>query len=678
MNGPLLALDPADKSIAIPGTFGAVIPTRLLPEAHNYAEHEATRQFARDLVYPMLDMMRNDKAPLHEEWNAIRRMEMLQHDEGRKYMGRSDVYIPLWQRASTTLISQICTGLFPSDEYMDVSSRNPSDPAERAKSVKAYMQWEFESNGQVRRQTKPFAKQFVAYGNGCWKFLYRQNKVYQGRRVRFGNMMGSAFKPQQRKEGLHVSPRSVFNMYVYPYTASCIEECSIVAEDILISRRELEFHVKNGAYLNGEAALAQSNAPTQMEADIQEQLLTRDGLPGPGHGAHTELAQQVGLTEVWTFMKLPASAYVTGEDSRCDIPVRILFAGDVPVVITRNPYWHQQAPYLIGRQNLEAGSFWGYGAGRSIRYLQYLANDYANQSNDAGIYSLNPMALVNTALVAGPMPKVRPGATIPVTDVREAVSFIHPPIQVAQEGYAYMQLISSMAMDFAGTPPILQGAGASKAAKTATGAAILQKNSMAPLQDVVEDLELDVMVPLLYGAWINAQQYRNEEIMAVVGGQPIKITPEELAIDAEFRWLGSNQAMNSQMRSQQAIQLIQAVMPLVPLMNSQGYIVDFKPIIQKVFNDGMGFRGFDEFIHKMTPQEQMAAMAQMGGVMGAQNPGAPQAEQGSRLRSALDQVTGEPQEMAPGEGEDFAAVRQQVEEETAQMGVASGNPYGNE
>lgn len=664
MNSPIYALDETNKEVALPGTFGAAIPRQFIPKALNYAEDEKTLNAVRELITPLLYMIRNNKMTLTEEWNAIRRMEMQQHDEGRKYNGRSDVYLPLWQRALSTIISQLSSGLFPSDDYLDVVNRSDLNDDENAKAVKAYLVWELETNAKVRRVLKPFLHQFTSYGNACMKYLYRMNPRYEGRKVKnAGGGMQPQFRPMIRNEGLQVSARSIFNMHVYPFTAENLDECNIVAEDIEVSRKYIDDQIANGNFKNAAEAIS-GFRPAEFDIAQIEQLDVRGGMPG-GQAAHgySAYAERRVLTEVWCYLKLPQSAYVDGEDTSCDVPVRILFAGFVPVVVTRNPYWHQMPPYLFGRQNVEAGCFWGYGSGRVIRQLQYLANDFANQANDAGIYALNPMALINPALISGPMPSIRPGATISVSDIQQAVQFISPPAQVAQEGLGFMQMAAGMVSDFSGAPPILQGSGAKGAAKTATGAQILQKNSMAPLQDIVEDLELDVMVPMVYGAWVNAQQFRTDDVMAIVAGRPVRVSPEQLAIDADFRWLGSSQAVNSQMRSQQAIGLISAVMPLVPLLNQQGYIVDFRPIIQKVFNDGFGFRGFEEFIHKMNPQEQMAALQQMGAIQGAQNPGAPQAEQASRVRSAVEQAgAGDMSQAAqPGEGEDFMAMRNAVE-----------------
>jgi hypothetical protein len=139
----------------------------------------------------------------------------------------------------------------------------------------------------------------------------------------------------------------------------------------------------------------------------------------------------------------------------------------------------------------------------------------------------------------------------------------------------------------------------------------------------------------------------------------VKVNPEQLAIDAAFRWLASSQSSNNQVRTQQAMALIQAVLPLVPILMQQGYIVDFSGLVKRVYSDGLGFRNVDDFIKKA---------AAVPGAM----PGQPidpammpnvQAEQEDRYRSALEQVPGNGQvEAVPGEAEEFSNVRQEADD----------------
>lgn len=658
-NIPLVEAGPQEEA---PGTFGAAAPILgLMPEGKNYASDEKTVRRILDDLFPLLKSVRDDRSALEDEWHAIRRMEMLVHDGGRRYFGRTDAYIPVFARTLDSNTSTLSKGLFPSDEYMDVMDRNDGNP-DRARPVKQYMQWEFEVPGKVRARMKPFLRQFASFGTSVLKHMYKKEIRSEGRSdlkrsVLKGTMAEGRFK-QTCYDGLFVSSRNLFNWYIYPQTAESIREAQLIFEDIEVPRTHLLSMKHKKRWENVDEAL-KAGPESNHDSNQQQQLADTANLPTHGSSKwDSDIAGQNVLTEIWCFLHLPRTAYLPHENPEEPLPTKIIMSGNIVLECTRNPFWHQRPPYEVGRMGVEPGFFYGVGWGRRIRSLQYLANDFSNQTNDNLIYSLNPVQLINTGLMAGPMAPMAPGRVYPVLDVDAAIKFERPPSEQVQQGLGMLQFVISMIQDMGGAPAILQGLGAGKGAKTATSAQILQKNALTPLQDIVEDIELDVMVPLMQAAWVNAQQYREEEVMIAVAGQSLKISPEQLAGDYDFRWLASSQAMNQQVRAQQAMQLIQAVAPLVPLLAQQNKVVDFEALVERIYTDGFGFRNFSSFIRP--------AQVMPGGPMGAM--GAMQ-ESGDRMRSAVEQAEGgQPVETQPGESEDFMAVRAGADDMAGNMG----------
>lgn len=651
---------------AEPGTFGAANPTLLLPPDENFAaDSDVLTQLMNDIV-PVIEWTRHQRRPLEEEWNAIRRMELLVHDENRRYKGRLDTYLPVYSRILGTLISSLSRGLFPSDEYMDVVDRDGMND-QNAKATKHYLQWEFETNARLRANVKPFLRQFVNYGTGVIKYWYRKEERKEVR-LSLQGAMQKFLMPTHAKyanDGLTVSARNLLNFYIYPLTAGSLAECTLVFEDIDVPRKTVLAKVANKLWINGDEALAGARPSNYISN--QNELFSDGANTSPTHDAlgRSPVGDIRVITEVWTYLSLPRRAYLQDEVPGTPVPVKITLAGHVPMEVRRIQTYSQKPPYLVARQNADSGLFYGYGAGRQVRQLQYLINDFSNQTADCGAYSLNPIVKVNPGLLAGPLRPLAPGVVWPMTDVNQGAVFDRPDIELVNYGLGMVNQFIGMAQNFSGAPPVLQG---TKGAGTATATQILQHNATQPLQDTVEDIELDVLVELMHGAWLLAQQYRDQEVIAMVAGQPITITPEMLVLNPEMRWLASSQAANQQQRAQQAISLMQSVAPLVPLLMQQGYVVDFASLIQKVYSDGFGFRGFDQFIYK--------AQAMPGGPMfGQPMPSGVQAEQGDRVRSALEQVAGEGVEMAPGEGGAFGEVRANADDLAAMMG-GGGNPTG--
>jgi hypothetical protein len=669
-----------DEEAQQAGQFGAIQPVRFLPQALNFATNEKVRTYVRNELVPLLNETRQERLLLEEEWKAIRNMNLLKHDGGQSYHGRAKNYLPVFRKAKTTHISALSRGLFPSDEYMDVASTDPAN-GEAGKTIKTYLQWEFETVAKLRTRIKPFLGQYVDYGNtvfkGIWSTQLKSKAAPNfmpmptgGTDVQYG------FKSQMERSGLLVSPRSMFYVYVYPTTAESLDDASLVFEDIDLPRSYFEMMKLMKRWENVDGLL-EGFVNEDHDARMQEMLNARDAGGQPGRTFGINKAGTIGtVTESWTFMHLPRQAYLPGEDHRLPLPVYIVTCGEHVLAVTRNPYFSQQHPYLFSRMDVEPGYFYGTGHGRTMRYLQYLANDFANQTCDVGTYGLNPIAKMNPGLMVGPPRPLRPGGTIFMSDVKNGLEFDRPPIEGVGFGMQMLQSIIGMAQDFGGTPQVMQGTGAGKAAKTATGAQILQRNASMPIQDSVEDIELDVLVPLMRMTHSYAQQFRDKNVMVTVAGQSIEVTREVLATDAQYRWMASSQSSNNQIRAQQAITLIQAIVPLLPVLMQQGYVVDFVALIRRVFTDGFGFRGFDDFIKRAqaAPGVPPPGEAQPGQQVAPDQMAGVQAEQGDRLRSALEQVYGMEGagDAQPGEAEDFAQVRQGADQMAAQMGGMQG------
>jgi hypothetical protein len=668
MQHPLVEQGPNEE----PVQFGNVIPLKpkgKLPGMKNYASDPEIRQFILTEFVPLIDQTRIYRISLEDEWSEIGSMNRMKHTSKRKYMGRSDMYFPIYKRERQKFVSQLSRGLFPSDDYFDCVNGDESNPdPEAGKRVKHYMQWEMERNAKFRTLIKPFLAQLADYGTSPLKFWYRKDLSYQGgsKKPTIPGLPMMYGMNKVIREGLAVSARKLQYWYVWPPTAESLDDASLIFEDIDVPQSYVERMGKTGRWENIDEVSSAAIVPRHQLT--RNEMLQQQGVAPTLNTGISTSGSIVTVTEVWTFMILPSAEYVEGEPDDCAIPVRIVLINGIPVEVRRNPFFHQKPPYAVARMGHEAGFFYGDGQGRLMQPFQVMINDLFNQTNDNGIMSLNPVALINPGMMVGPPRPLAPGVPWYVSDVDKAVKWDRPPIDTAQYGIQHSQMLVGMAQDVGGAPP--DRSAQSRGAKTATGMQVLQRNAMLPLQDVTEDIENDVMVPVLWGGWKNAVQFREQAVLATVAGQSMQISPEDLAIEADFRYLASSQAQNNQVRTQQAQQLIQAVSPIVPLLMQQGYVVDFVALIRRIYVDGMGFRGFNEFIQKAQAVPQMGPPRpdQLGGV---------QAEQQDRMRSALEQLDGMGStEAQPGEAEDFMEVRQNADDLAGQMGGAGGGGMG--
>lgn len=659
----------ANTPLAPPGIVGD----------ENYAKDDAVAAYIAQHVAPTIDYARQHRKMLEQEWREIRRITLLEHDNNQKYLGRSNAYLPLYIRSSKTLVSQVVRGLFPSDEYLDVMPRLPNMDPESGKPVKDYLQYEFEKCAKLRLQLKKHLKQYFDFGWSVVKAWYHKelesNKASK-RSLRITNqqIFGETEKDTSI-EGFRVSTRSIMYFYVWPTTIDELDEATLVFEDIDIPRWYIKEMMNKGKWENGQMAL---DAPYQPDHGFnvqQHQVETTSNTTTPTTTPNqTDLSDWRTIQEAWCRIPLPKEAYLPGENPEEPVMCQMfLVNGLTPLVVRRHPHWHNRYPYIVNRLHPSPGSFYSKGEGYTAKYLQYLANDTFNQVSDNLTYGMNPMAILNPNMIAGNLSNFRPGGIIQTTDINQGIKFDRPPSDQVQWGMQFGSVVSSMISDSTGTPPIMQGTNAGKGARTATSSQILQKNAMNPIQDIVEDLEADLMVPLMYMAHSLGQQYRSDDMwIQITGEMPVKFTPAQLIGDYNFRWLASNQAANQQQQAQQAIELLQILEPLIPIMQQFGKTINPEVLIKKIFNQGFGFRGYNQLV--ITLQEAMMLAQQNGagmmpGMAPGGMPGQPPTGQPGPI-SANTQPGALPAQA--GEGEDFSGVRQNSDQLSSMLGGMGG------
>lgn len=629
----------------------------------NYVGDAKTLGWVMQNVVPVVPFVMAERQTLEEEWREIRRASMLKFDSTRRYMGRSNTYVPLWAKSLDALVTQTVNGLFPSDDIVSVKSRRArtGDGADdNAQAVSDYLQYEFEKVASVRTNIQPGVRTFWEYGMGVFKAWYAKELAPIARReFRWDPLTGkpSPFSGKGR-EGLRLSSRNPFFVYVWPMTADSIEQATLVFETIGVSLEFIEQQVRAGRWSreNADRVIAGQLQPTD-EYNASQHLLDMTGsaaMPASYGGPMTAITTSRRVTECWVNVPLPASAYVGDEPAGYPVPCKVVLAGSVVLEIRRNPFFHQLPPYLFLRDRTESGSFYGKGNGYYAKQLQAHFNDLANQVNDNGTYALNPIALANTNLLAGPLSPLRPGGVINTLGDR-AVTFDRPPVEQLQYGMSLMSFWQGMLQDVAGTPPIMQGLNAGKGARTATSSQILQKNAAQPLQHVIANIEAEVMRPLMHMAWLLGQQYRESAVMGSIAGRDIHVDPEQLMGDFELDWLASNQVVNQQARAAQAGAFLQAIAnpAVIQLLMQRGRSINPEPVLRRLWVDGMGFRNFDEIVGD-APQPP---------VLGA--PGAQGAAQPDAVGAAQTAMQG--QESAADESE-FNEVRDGADSLAAMMG----------
>lgn len=669
---PMVMTGPAEE------VAGALVPP---PDSKvNFADDQKTRQWLEDNLLGLLEQVRSEGAGMREEWAKVRRMANLTRDEGQAYEGRSDAYLPVYQRALETRVSHTSRGLFPTDTYIDATPVKP-EFEQNSPAMKAWMMHQLEREAKIRSELKPWLRSLFNYGFAVGKVWWEKPLVprKQTRITRLPGieevLMNYGGGDAWVGQGARFKARSPFSWYIWPLTVNSIDEASLVFEDIQVSKQFVMDMAKKGIWKNAEDIINNSDVP-DADADMQEQLAeVASTATTAAQLKQGELAHWVYLTECWLRMPVPDALYLPNEERGCAVPVKVVVAGGHIVEVRRNPFWHQRPPYLLKRLNENPDSFYATGMGRASLSLQHLINDFVNQTNDNGIYGLNPVIKYNPNVIVGPLEPLEPGRMWPMTDT-EGVKFDRPPVEQLQYGLMLANQFISYLQDMSGAPAVLQGSGSKGGAKTATGAQILQGNVKGDLQDIIEDIELQVLQPLMEMIHMLGQQYESpERWLAVSGGEKMQFTRDMLEGEYLWRWVASTQTVNQQMRAQQSIQFVQLAASLAPMLMQQGKTVDVEPLLRRIYEDGLGQRNFDRVIKPMPMQPGLMG----GGMQPGMGPGMPGQAPGQgpqEPRSTTEQAPGGGGPMVPGEGEAFGAVRQNSDALSAMLGGMGGMPEG--
>lgn len=655
--------NPAPAS-AMQSPMGPPIPDK----ENNFAEDRDSLDWIRLNVIPLMDRTRSDRMELNEEWLEIQKMSYMVHGTSKKYNGMSDAYIPAYAKNASTRVSHTAAALFPSEDFLSARSVIPG--AEMLQeAAKKWMQYQVTKEAALRSNMKPFLRQLFDYGTSVGKVWYDTSprKLKKGGKRKNAQAMIEAFfaPPTQATGGCRFRAVSMFAWYMFPVSVDNIAQATLVFEDIQVSKQFALEMVRSGEWKNPEVLVFNSNMNVtdtarqdQIGFNKMSGVASREGL-----GA---LGEWMTMSEVYCRMPVPDSMYRADEEKGTDVPVQLIILNDTPVVARRNPFWFQHAPYVLKSINERPDGLYGVGLGRQGSGIQGLINDFANQTNDNGIFALNPVAIINPNSVIG-TPKIAPGAAWYASDPKNAVVFDRPPHEQVQMGMGMSSQYQALMSDLLGTPPILQGSNGAGNARTATGSQILQSNTKTDIQDDVEDLEEEVLAPLMEMFWSLGQQYENAERMIAIGGNVIKIDPMMFAAEFMFQWQASTQTQNQQMKLQGAMQFMQSLLnpATLQLLMQQGKIVNPEPILRRVYTEGLGFQNFDTVVLPAPMMPGMPGQVPGGpGIPTMAPPGGP--PPGADLSAIPGAAPG------PGEGEAFGQVRGDANDISAMMGGQLG------
>jgi len=602
-----------------------VAPARAAPP-ENLARDPEIQARIRDELLPLIRRTRDDRSLLRDRWLRYYRIWSLRHDYGQGYKGRTNTYFPIGRRWIEQWVTRIKRDLFPDNDWFacralrkDFESRVPAKVALQKYWMRRYM--------RLRRHSLPFLRQLVTYGTSpvrnVWRVLEHEQPALRDILDDDGSPSGDTIETIEKVAdflGPTFEPVDLFAFYVWPVTSASVDTASLVFEDRCVQRAHIQrlaatpldsSNPKNGnVYENLDELLELYESAGQSRGSSYAGGLKYDALSirlaDKGFTAPLDQNLPMNLRPL-DITECSWLADLEGEGAMRYLVT--LGADTVPLRVQRRPFWHGGPQWLCGRFVEVTEEFYGRGLPEIFDYIQYFVNDLGNQSGDAFVWSTNPIAIVDIGAVQDPTSlRMTPGAKWLANPA--GVQFTTPPQGAAQAGLEAVQGFVSIGDNMvAPTParPIVpnQPAGPQDSA----GLAAQLADSAVDLRAVVENLEDEVMVPLLERSDILSQQCLDRDIILKVAGEDgielmeHPITVADLVGEYEWEWLGTTSALNQQVRAQQMVQGI-ALLVQIPAdqLAAENITVDWRYVLTQYWSLGLGLPNADRVLRGTGPK----------------------------------------------------------------------------
>lgn len=597
----------------------------------NFAEVGKIRDRVREVFVPRIKRVRSDRQEAESHWIRFFNMWNVTHDDYHMYRGRSKLYIPEVRKNVESMARVLTKAAFPSDDFFDCSP-GPSGTKKGADLNKSVRRWQLEQM-RIRPKWHIFARQEVLYGTSplmvAWskkmQWLFRSSMDPKTGKIKPTRELIEQYNAPQ------IYVKDLFKWYALNPNKYDFQEDGCVEFEV-VSETDLNAMEKSGWLWGKDKILEGSGSAYRMDElqkDVERAEAIGLQIQNEGYAGEANLskdADEDGDTEqsplcarIFCPLVLP-EACLDGEDPDVPIPCEIrIFNNEHVGMIRRNPFFHQSAPYLLGRYILphNMDSVYGQGVPWAIQYMQYEANSKAEQSMDSSTLALNPLAFIDPGLV-NPLNdfSIEPGGVWFVSP--QGVKLGSLPDTTAT-GYAAINQLRGQMMDYSdrspALPPQLQGK-----SRTATQSDIIANAIQIDHESFVANNEIEVLQPMMaMMESLTDQNIEDDQVIMILGRRATDwkrtLVPKKALLGRyEYFWKGASHLQNKAILSRQIIDAIKVAGTLPPQF---GLKIDANEIFKVLWNEGLGLPDGDKVFGtpedlQMQDPELLYRMVQLG------------------------------------------------------------------
>lgn len=597
----------------------ADFPTPPAPATQSPPEDDLARTYG-----PLIVDLRSRRLPMEQSW-------LLYHSAWRGKNTRSffkselfNHFVPAARRSVEKFTIRGAQMLVPSAEFFEVFPADEmSDPAgKEAEATRAYMVYLFTKRVKPYPLVRQLLRSYALYGRAIAKSSIEV--IQDG---------------DQRYIWPTVRPVDPFAFYVWPETVTEIDKAQVLVEDSLMPWDLYEQNVKMGlAEPIKLEDLVTPEWPSHHVQRLADSGITEPSATQPGERG-TDRPQSpvrfVALSEVWV-KKGPAWEFFwlvwNSKDNA---------STSTPRVVRYTKRKFPRSAYRMAIARDLPGEHYTTGMMDDLEPLQVLLNDQVNMTLEQQATNFSPIAVIDQDMVGRASSIVfRPRAKWLVKP--EGVKFLESAAKDSTRwGYQGIQFTMGLMDSFSGSNSLSEGTPTRNMPRAGFAISSLLNLSMADIKDAAQVIEDMILSPLLGDVYrLTLEFVPPTQIMKIPGTQHFptarRLTVSDLSGDWEFKWVGSLQASDFQVRAQRLVASLGLMAKLGPVIQEdlmiRGKRVNWEAMLKRLWRDGLGERGADSIIEDIPPQELFMIQAQR--LLMAQAKGEAQAASEAGMKNA--------------------------------------------
>jgi hypothetical protein len=507
-------------------------------------------------------------------------------------------FVPAGRKSVEKYVTRAAQMLVPSPEFFEVYPGNEYDDqaGRSAESVRAYHSFLWTK----RIKPYPFVRQ-----------LLRSYAIYS--RAIAKSYVRVVKDGAEAQVWPHVRAVDPFSFYVWPETVTDLDDATIVFEDTMMAWETYQLNVEMKiADPIQQRDLVDPSWPTSWT-----QRLALQGMVEPSNSvtARTEgeglenkerpLIRFVSLTDVWIH-----------RGDHWEQRWLVWNVPDSPRVVRTNKRAFQRHPYRMAAARDLPGEHYTTGLMDDLEPLQVLLNDQVNMTLEGQATLFSPPTAINPDLVQRMSSIVfRPRAKWLVDPT--GVKFMEPH-DTTKAGYQGISFTMGLMDNYSGMGPLADGTPTRNMPRSGMAVSSLLQMSLSDITDGARMIEDMILTPLMGDLHkLTLEFVPKTQMMKIPGTKDFparKINVSQMDGEWDFKWVGSIQSQDYQVRAQRLVATLGMIAKMYPVISEdlmrRGKRINVEAILKRVWRDGLGERGADNIIEEIPPQEMMMIQAE--------------------------------------------------------------------